>query len=133
MVCTLAGRKEHFFIGVMVSILFLLFLNSRGLIYGFDFILLAVASAAIGSRLPDLLEPPKGGYHRGFFHSILFLVLVLLSMIYTYAEVLTADPGNEIVFGLFFAAAGYASHLLRDAFTPARLPLVGFFYIWDEI
>jgi inner membrane protein len=129
----LAGRKEHLYIGVIVSIFLLLFLNSRGLIYGFEFILLAIASAAIGSRLPDLLEPPKGGYHRKFFHSIIFLILVLLFFIYTYAKILTANPGNEVAFGLFFAAAGYASHLIRDAFTPARIPLLGFSYIWDEI
>jgi len=132
-VCTLAGRKEHFYIGVMVSILLLILLNSRGLIYGFEFILLAIASASIGSRLPDLLEPPRGGYHRKFFHSILFLILVLLFTIYTYAKVLTANPGNVTAFGLFFAAAGYASHLLRDAFTPAKIPLLGLFHFWDEI
>ncbi len=132
-VCILAGRKEHFYIGVMVSFFLLMFLDSRGLTFGFEFILLAIASAAIGSRLPDLLEPPRGGYHRRFFHSVLFLTLLLLFFIYTYAEILTANPRSEFAFGLFFAEAGYASHLLRDAFTPARLPLLGFFHIWDEI
>lgn len=129
----LAGRKEHFYIGVVVSILLLLFLNSRGLIYGFEFILLAIASAAVGSRLPDLLEPPRGGHHRKFFHSVLSLILVLLFFTYIYAEVLTANPGDGVAFGLFFAAAGYASHLLRDAFTPARIPLLGLVHFWDEI
>ncbi|AAM05592.1 predicted protein [Methanosarcina acetivorans C2A] len=86
---------------------------------------IALASSALGAVLPDLIEPPRNRRHRKFFHSLLFFALLLLYLNRTYLSLLTAGPADEVTIGLFFAGAGYASHLALDAFTPAGLPVVG--------
>ena len=43
----------------------------------------------------------------------------------TYLGLLTSGLADEVTVGLFFAGAGYASHLVLDALTRSGLPVVG--------
>jgi inner membrane protein len=79
----------------------------------------------IGSVLPDMIEPPRNRRHRKFFHSLLFLALLLAFLENTYTLLLTGGLVDEVNFCLFFAGVGYASHLVLDALTPSRLPVIG--------
>ncbi|MCQ1536131.1 hypothetical protein FTO70_10655 [Methanosarcina sp. KYL-1] len=121
----IARRKTHLTFGVLISLIILSYLISKGLVSSFWVLTIALASSAVGAVLPDVVERPKSSRHRKFFHSVLFLALVLLFLAYTYTRILTAGLGDEVTFGLFFAGVGYVTHLLLDALTPARLPVVG--------
>lgn len=121
----MAGRKTHMTAGILVSFILIWHLVSKGLVLSPALLPIALASAALGAVLPDIIEPPRNRRHRKFFHSLLFLALLLLFLNQTYLSLLTAGPADEVTFGLFFAGAGYASHLLLDALTPAGLPVAG--------
>jgi inner membrane protein len=121
----LSGKKTHTTAGVLVSIILLSDLVSKGLVLSPIILPVALASSMIGSVLPDIIEPPRNRRHRKFFHSLVFLALLLAFMHNTYALLLTGGLADEVAFGLFFAVAGYVSHLILDALTPSRLPAVG--------
>jgi inner membrane protein len=122
----LSGRKAHTTAGVLVSLIIFSDLVSKGLILNPMILPIALASSILGAVLPDLIEPPRNRRHRKFFHSLLFLALLLLFLNQIYLNLLAAGPVDEVTVGLFFAGAGYASHLILDAFTPAGLPFIGF-------
>jgi inner membrane protein len=111
--------------GVLVSFILIWYLVSKGLVLSPALLPIALASSVLGAVLPDMLEPPRNRRHRKFFHSLLCLALLLLFLNQTYLSLLNAGPTDEVTFGLFFAGAGYASHLLLDALTPAGLPVAG--------
>lgn len=121
----MAGRKTHITAGVLVSIILLSDLVLKGIVLSPIILPVALASSIIGSVLPDIVEPPRNRRHRKFFHSLVFLALLLAFLENTYMELLTGGLADEIVFCLLFAGAGYASHLVLDALTPAGLPVVG--------
>jgi inner membrane protein len=121
----LSGKKTHTTAGVLVSIILLSDLVSKGLVLSPIILPVALASSMIGSVLPDIIEPPRNRRHRKFFHSLVFLALLLAFMHNTYALLLTGGLADEITFIFFFAGAGYASHLVLDALTPSGLPVVG--------
>ena len=75
----------------------------------------------LAAGIPDLLEPAVSPRHRQTAHSILVLAVILL-LVGWYC---TRDTEQEKEFTKMMAAAagaGYLSHLLADAFTPAGLP-----------
>lgn len=121
----MSGRKTHTTVGVLVSIILFSDLVSKGLVLSPIILPVALVSSIIGSVLPDIIEPPRNRRHRKFFHSLVFLVLLLVFLHNTYSLLLTGGLADEVTFGLFFAGAGYASHLVLDAFTPSGLPVVG--------
>lgn len=111
--------------GVLISFILIWYLISKGLVLSSAFLPIALVSSVLGAVLPDLIEPPRNRRHRKFFHSLLCLALLLLYLNRTYLNLLTGGPVDEVTIGIFFAGAGYASHLVLDALTPAGLPVVG--------
>lgn len=113
--------------------------------------LLAVFAAIMGSRTPDKLEPSDGPNHRGFFHSILFVVLLAIGVSIAVSELLKKLEEFESKFRWYRAngwsipaedlsaykglrwiicsavgfSCGYQSHLALDGTTPKGLPLLG--------
>jgi inner membrane protein len=120
-----SGRKTHTIAGVLVSLIIFSDLVSKGLVLSPMILPVVLASSAFGAMLPDLIEPPRNRRHRKFFHSLVLLVLLLVFLHNAYALLLTGGLADEVAFGLFFAGAGYASHLVLDALTPSGLPVVG--------
>lgn len=100
-------------------------LVSEGLVLNLEFLPVTLAASSLGAVLPDILEPPRNRRHRKFFHSILFLTLLLSFLDNVYTAVLISDLADKVTIGLLFAGAGYASHLVLDSLTPAGLPVVG--------
>jgi inner membrane protein len=83
-------------------------------------------SGAIGAKLPDLIEPATHPRHRGHFHSVAAGVGVGVDIKRIASS---ADPNETFPERLARGAvgatgAGYISHLVLDATTPARLPLL---------
>lgn len=110
-----------------------------------------IIGGAWGSRGPDLIDPPTSPGHRGVGHAIVpvLIAFVLIARfmpewqqaLRSYAAAARARAAIlppeerlleqctatacEFLLGLIIGApAGYASHLLLDAATPAGLPLL---------
>ena len=82
---------------------------------------LGLAGGLVGSILPDLLEPPRHPNHRGVFHSIVPTALGVTVLVATaFPSVGTGWAGTFLSAG----AAGYVSHILADAGTPAGVPIL---------
>ena len=112
---------------------------------------LMVSSAITGSHAPDILEPADSPEHRGFFHSILFEVLLAIGVFIAVSELLKKLEEFESKFRWYRAngwsipaedlsaykglrwiicsvvgfSCGYQSHLALDGTTPKGLPLLG--------
>ncbi|MFW9995937.1 MAG: metal-dependent hydrolase [Candidatus Odinarchaeota archaeon] len=115
------NSQEHLIAGFVASFLAGQFVG--GLLEGFNvvFLMVFILLGVIGSVLPDMLEPPVGPWHRGFFHSwtVFFLIgVIALSLIAT----LVIVPRVTLAYFLLGLVTGYASHLTLDATTPASLP-----------
>ena len=84
----------------------------------------AIAMTGCGALVacaPDLLEPAKNSNHRGACHSLALLALLVLADV----KVLkSAKVSPEAKAWVISQSAAYASHLLVDATTPKRLPLL---------
>jgi len=75
-------------------------------------IIIFIGLAVVGSRLPDLVEPPVSSKHRGVFHSLpLFLILTLLFLYWVGSDVHLLP---KLTLSLIF---GYDGHLILDALT----------------
>jgi membrane-bound metal-dependent hydrolase YbcI (DUF457 family) len=74
----------------------------------------------VAAVLADVLEPATSPHHRGFFHSVCFLLIVLLALA-TCSGTLTVKWQRFI--GIL--AGCYFSHLFLDAITPRGLPWIG--------
>lgn len=75
-------------------------------------------SGAIGSMLPDILDPPSNPNHRKMFHSffdLLFSTYLLSNTSYS------TNNYDEIAFKSFIA--GNMIHILQDSSTPKGIPL----------
>jgi len=75
-------------------------------------ILLGAGIGALGGILPDLLEPATSPFHRGAAHSVVAFGIA------TRGSLATRRPIPAVLL------AGFSSHLLLDAKTPAGLPWV---------
>ncbi|MDD4253535.1 MAG: hypothetical protein PHT74_10390 [Methanoculleus horonobensis] len=117
------NRQEHVTIGLFAFIAysFPLYLITDKIPNGFIFGLFAVA---IGSIIPDILEPATSWKHRGKYHSKRALKYILtistIAAILGYISIIFAtSPILYIASGLFL---GYSLHLLADSITPMGLP-----------
>jgi membrane-bound metal-dependent hydrolase YbcI (DUF457 family) len=74
-----------------------------------------------GGILADSLEPATSSKHRGFWHSWVFL-LILIGMVALICKIKSIDNAKKVAAESF--AGGYISHLAGDFTTQARLPIV---------
>lgn len=98
-----------------------------------------VLGGCLGSRLPDLFDPPIGPLHRSYAHGGLAVSAVAAADLGAWRAACRQSaarcaaagaPGGEILNRMlagFLSGvhAGYGSHLALDAFTPRSLPLLG--------
>jgi membrane-bound metal-dependent hydrolase YbcI (DUF457 family) len=79
---------------------------------------------AIGSVLPDKLEPAYTRYHRGICHShgtrsLMILSFMISALITAFSS---AFPNLILVYLASCFFLGYLFHLLADSLTPRGLP-----------
>jgi membrane-bound metal-dependent hydrolase YbcI (DUF457 family) len=92
-------------------------------------LLYGIVAVAIGSVLPDIVEPATSSHHRGFFHSRGVLACTLFAFIVTAAAEIALpylpSPSQFSFSQIYFISSfllGYSFHLLADSLTPAGLP-----------
>lgn len=81
----------------------------------------------LGSRLPDLIEPPTDPDHRGLFHSFLTYLLTLGKVLWLWLWTVPGASGPVWTFGRIFLAflgMSYLAHLHLDAQTADSIPWV---------
>lgn len=86
---------------------------------------IVTASAVVGSKLPDVLEPAIHSHHRQFFHSLLILggAVCAVQWLWKWRPETTEQRClRAVLCGLL---VGYCSHLGMDLLTPRGLPVVG--------
>lgn len=71
--------------------------------------LVALSACLLGTRLPDILEPPTHPEHRGFFHS--YFILIVTALI-GYLLFNSLNSRADVI--VLFLLAGYESHLILD-------------------
>jgi inner membrane protein len=117
------NRTTHLLTG---AVLFLLYAYFTGFLYGSagGVFVPGMAGAALGSLLPDMLEPARNARHRGFFHSRKILKLAVVVFLLTFVLGLPVPGGGQspLLFALSCFTLGYAAHLLADSVTRAGLP-----------
>jgi membrane-bound metal-dependent hydrolase YbcI (DUF457 family) len=117
------NREIHLAIGILAFFLyaFLIGIVNKGANYSFWYGLIA---AAIGSLLPDIIEPGTSWTHRGKCHSkralkftgVVFVISAVIGLFFSFIT-------NYSLFYLiscFFL--GYVFHLLADSTTKMGLP-----------
>lgn len=88
------------------------------------------AGALTGSLLPDKIEPAFTPRHRGFFHSVVVLVVVVCAFLAMQRKsksdaAIEPDRSQVALNGFLLGlSAGYAGHLGLDVFDPSGLPLI---------
>jgi membrane-bound metal-dependent hydrolase YbcI (DUF457 family) len=130
-------RQQHSSFGALTGVA----VASAGVCSGRSgwFAAAAVAGGLAGSSLPDRIDPPLFPGHRGFGHSLIFFVFLVVVMLIAYRCLSDREtrydscPSNrptlerliaEVVPG--FSAglvAGLSSHLMADATTPSGIRL----------
>lgn len=115
----------HMKAGLLMSFILIWDLLSKRLVFSPVILPIALASSTPGAVLPDIIKPPGNRHHRTFFHTLLFLALLLVFLKDTCTLFLTGGLADEVTFGLFFAGAGFVSHMVLDALTPAELSACG--------
>ncbi|MCK5038023.1 MAG: metal-dependent hydrolase [Thermoplasmata archaeon] len=112
-------KHGHMFVGVIFFVLVILAFDHFNIMPPYWILPLYFFITIMGSRMPDWIEPSsRGGYrHRGFFHSRVMLVCLLVVGVvsYFYAQ----DPWYHAP---FFFVLGYISHLLADSTSKMGLP-----------
>jgi membrane-bound metal-dependent hydrolase YbcI (DUF457 family) len=83
-------------------------------------IMICSLTAALGSAIPDFLEPPTHPNHRGMGHSLAML-LYLTAFLHQLRKSSNISPLASSAKGLII---GYGSHIAIDATTPARIPIL---------
>jgi len=101
------NKKTHLLVSLLLGLIagFLLY---NDLIYALIFTLLSGLTAT----LPDQLEKPTHSLHRGFFHSIVFLIVLVIVL-----SLLVWTPLSGLVFG-------YITHLLLDFARGKHKPII---------
>ncbi len=74
-------------------------------------------AGALAARLPDILEPATHPNHRKAAHSVTALLVVIFAFVKRY-------PDHPLSILIKPALAGYGSHLVLDARTPKRIPIL---------
>jgi len=101
------AKKAHVVLTAAISLVtaFFLYNNAFSVII---FTALAVSTAT----LPDRIERPTSRYHRGFFHSLFLLGILIILMTYT-----VSSPLSGLIFG-------YITHLVVDYSRTTYIPLI---------
>lgn len=86
---------------------------------------IVTASAAVGSKLPDVLEPAIHSHHRQFFHSLLVLGGAIYAVRWLWKWKPETTEQRCLRAALCGLLVGYCSHLGMDAFTPRSIPVIG--------
>lgn len=116
-------REEHLLIGVVLFGVFSIpVLILTPITLGMAF--WAFIIAALGSIIPDIIEPAYHWQHRSYFHGTAILRLCVIIFIITgLITFLTIINGlfyySYLISGFFL---GYASHLLADSTTKMGIP-----------
>ncbi|MDF9832360.1 membrane-bound metal-dependent hydrolase YbcI (DUF457 family) [Ereboglobus sp. PH5-5] len=87
----------------------------------------SAAAAAIGSCIPDMVEPANrktGPNHRGSLHSFLSMAIGIKTTHFLATCETESTPMRWVADLAGAFCAGYASHLAADAFTPKGLSLI---------
>lgn len=121
----MARQRSHIKIGVLLFIIIMHDINSKGIDVNVIFIPIILLLTIIGSVLPDIIEPPRNKFHRKFFHSVLLLMIILVFLKMAYTELISGNFDNPILVCYFFIGCGYVSHLVMDAITRKGLPSTG--------
>lgn len=90
-------------------------------------VLAATAGSLAAAKLPDIDRQGDSSYnHRSLTHSALIAVpaLVVMAYLLPYEQLPAALAAVARLAAVGFVA-GYASHLVLDALTPKRIPLLG--------
>ena len=82
-------------------------------------IFIALIGGYIGGVFPDWFEPGTNRRHRGFFHSRIMLIILIVLVIFIQLAGLGSHYLDLLATVFCF---GYISHLLLDSLTPAGLP-----------
>ena len=116
-------RSTHLFTGVLVFIGFSLVLEAVNKTHGFPWIY-GLIIVSIGSILPDILEPATSWRHRGIFHSmrVLLIILPLFCIVSLITLIVSFFSPSNLFYYLACFFLGYAFHLLVDSLTPRGLP-----------
>ena len=107
----MSGRSTHLVIGVVFSATIAVAIGGLTLFH-------ALVGGAIGSILPDIIEPADHYRHRAFFHSRSLLKYLLIG---TLVSLVLSFP-VPIFWFMFYACIGYVMHLAADATTKMGLP-----------
>lgn len=86
---------------------------------------IVTASAVVGSKLPDVLEPAIHSHHRQFFHSLLVLGGAAYAAYWLWKWRPETTEQRCLRAALCGLLVGYCSHLGMDLLTPRGLPVVG--------
>ncbi|MEY2408856.1 MAG: inner membrane protein [Verrucomicrobiota bacterium] len=72
--------------------------------------------------LADILEPALSPRHRGFFHSVLVVLLCIVGF-FAWCKYFDPSPGSRRLVASLGVA--FLSHHFLDSLTPSGLPLCG--------
>jgi len=116
-------RTTHLVIGLLAFVAYSVVLDTLNKTAGFPWVI-GLIVVCLGSVLPDILEPARSWRHRGMFHSLGALVIVLplfcISSLVTIIVSFFPHPAPFYYASCFFL--GYVFHLLADSVTPMGLP-----------
>lgn len=121
-VIEMSNRLEHMVTGFCVGgLIYALMAHEPGQPVDWNKTAVYAGVGAGVAAVPDILEPPTSPRHRGIAHSASGGVFVL-----SLAKKLMENPNitPEGKRAIAVLAAGYISHLVLDAETPAGLPLM---------
>jgi membrane-bound metal-dependent hydrolase YbcI (DUF457 family) len=117
------NRGWHLVIGGTVFLFYQMVIDTINTTVHYPW-LFGIILLAMGSVLPDKLEPAYSRYHRGICHGHGALSLMTIFFILS-ALVVSFSPAFPHVLLVYLASCfflGYLFHLLADSVTPAGLP-----------
>jgi membrane-bound metal-dependent hydrolase YbcI (DUF457 family) len=117
------NREWHLLIGGIAFLFYQVFIDSINSSIHYPW-LYGVVLLALGSVLPDELEPAYDRYHRGICHSLgaLYLVIVLFVISALITSFSSAFPNHILIYLASCFFLGYVFHLLADSTTTMGLP-----------
>jgi len=117
------NKQDHLFIGAMAFVAFSLIMEWLNKTANFPWII-GLIVVSIGSIAPDFIEPATNWRHRGIFHGMGTLILII--PLFCLTSLITLIGSFFFDFTLFYYAScfllGYLFHLLADSRTRMGLP-----------
>ncbi len=111
------NRDEHMIIALIIGVLAGVYGSNFSEYFNFILYLVFVGLTVFGSISPDQIEPPHGGNHRRFFHSVVILGILVILLLWL-------NIGNQSMVTYLSSGfiLGYLSHLLLDATSQIGIP-----------